>query len=131
MIFKQAQDLNELQEKKNRAEKSLHIMQNNWGRKKIEVTENNPHLAQLEFDIEVDKNKTIIQCLKNLGEDLPDLGPLIDEFLKEQNIDVPSRAPSSVEALSSRGSVGGSVRSGMSGRSGGSAISRSSKMSRK
>ena len=67
----------------------------------------------------------------NLGEDLPDLGPLIEEFLKEQNIDVPSRAPSSVEALSSRGSVGGSVRSGASGKSGGSAISRSSKMSRK
>ena len=68
----------------------------------------------------------------NLGEDLPDLGPLIEEFLKEQNIDVPSRAPSSVEALSSRGSVGGgSVRSGASNKSGGSAISRSSKMSRK
>lgn len=65
--------------------------------------------------------------LRSLGEDLPDLGPLIDEFLKDQNIDIPSKAPSSVDMLSSNGSV----RSGVSGRSGGSAISRSSKMSRK
>lgn len=39
-------------------------MQNNWNKKKIEVSENNPHLAQLEYDIEVDKNKTLISSLK-------------------------------------------------------------------
>lgn len=60
---------------------------------------------------------------RNLGEDLPDLGPLIDDFLKENNIDLPSKAPSSVDMLSSKGSV--SIKSG------GSAISRSSKMSKK
>jgi hypothetical protein len=54
---------------------------------------------------------------------LPDLGPLIDDFLKENNIDLPSKAPSSVDMLSSKGSV--SIKSG------GSAISRSSKMSKK
>lgn len=51
------------------------------------------------------------------------MGPLIDDFLRENNIDIPSKALSEVEMLSSRGSV--SVKSG------GSAISRSSKMSRK
>lgn len=98
-------------------------MQNNWNKKKIEVTETNPHLAQLEYDLEYDKNKILIQSLKNLGEDLPDLGPLIDDFLRENNIDLPSKAPSEIDMMSSRGSV--SVKSG------GSAISRSSKMSRK
>ena len=39
-------------------------MQNNWNKKKIEVTENNPHLAQLEYDLEYDKNKILIQSLK-------------------------------------------------------------------
>lgn len=51
VIFKQSQDLNELQEKKNRAEKSLGLMQTNWNKKKIEVNDNNPHLLQLEYDI--------------------------------------------------------------------------------
>ena len=39
-------------------------MQNNWNKKKIEVTETNPHLAQLEYDLEYDKNKILIQSLK-------------------------------------------------------------------
>lgn len=47
VIFKQAQDLNELEEKKLRAEKSLNLMQTNWNKKKIEINDNNPHLAQL------------------------------------------------------------------------------------
>lgn len=61
----------------------------------------------------------------NLGEDLPELGPLIEDVLKENNIEMQSRAPSSVamDMNSSRGS--------MSIKSGGSAISRSSKMSKK
>ena len=64
VIYKQSQDLTELQEKINRAEKSLALMQNNWNKKKIEVNENNPHLAQLEYDIEYEKNKTLILSLK-------------------------------------------------------------------
>jgi len=60
---------------------------------------------------------------RNLGEDLPDLGPIIEDFMKDNNIDLPSKAPSSVDMMSSRGS--------MSIKSGGSAISRSSKMSKK
>lgn len=47
----------------------------------------------------------------------------MDEFLKEVGIDLPSRAPSEVDMMSSKGS--------MSIKSGGSAISRSSKMSKK
>jgi len=47
VIFKQNEDLNQLEEKKGRAEKSLHLMQANWNKKKIEVKEDNPHLAQL------------------------------------------------------------------------------------
>ncbi len=47
VIYKQSQDLSELQEKKARAEKSLGLMQANWNKKKIEISENNPHLAQL------------------------------------------------------------------------------------
>lgn len=39
-------------------------MQANWTKKKIEISDNNPHLLQLEFDIEVDKNKTLISSLK-------------------------------------------------------------------
>ena len=64
MIFKQAQDLNELEEKKLRAEKSLALMQANWQKKKVEISDNSPHLAQLEFDIETDKHKTLVQSLK-------------------------------------------------------------------
>lgn len=82
MIYKQNHDLNEELEKKARAEKSLALIQNNWKKKKIEVAQNNPHLAQLEYDLEEVKNKILITSLKNLGEDLPDLGPLIDDFLK-------------------------------------------------
>jgi hypothetical protein len=48
---KQYQDLTELQEKKLRAEKSLGLMQSNWNKKKVEISDNNPHLAQLEYDI--------------------------------------------------------------------------------
>lgn len=47
MIIKQRQDLTELEEKKARAEKSLGLMQANWNKKKIEISEHNPHLAQL------------------------------------------------------------------------------------
>lgn len=35
VIYKQSQDLSELQEKKARAEKSLGLMQTNWNKKKI------------------------------------------------------------------------------------------------
>lgn len=66
MIFKQAQDLNELEEKRLRAEKSLGLMQANWQKKKVEISDNSPHLAQLEFDIETDKHKTLVQSLKYL-----------------------------------------------------------------
>lgn len=66
-MIKQSQDLTELQEKKARAQKSLGLMQANWNKKKIEINPNSPHLAQLEYDLENDKNKTIIQSLKNLG----------------------------------------------------------------
>jgi hypothetical protein len=59
----------------------------------------------------------------NLGEDLPELGPLIEDVLKDNSIEMQSRAPSSVDMMSSRGS--------MSIKSGGSAISRSSRMSKK
>jgi hypothetical protein len=64
VIYKQSQDLAELTEKKARAEKSLGLIQNTWNKKKVEVTENNPHIAQLEFDLENDKNKTLVQSLK-------------------------------------------------------------------
>lgn len=64
VMHKQSQDLAELQEKKARAEKSLSLMQSNWNKKKIEVNEASPHLAQLEYDIEYEKNKTIILSLK-------------------------------------------------------------------
>lgn len=64
VIFKQSQELTEFQERKARAEKSLGLMQGNWKKKKVEVAENNPHLAQLEYDLEYDKNKILIQSLK-------------------------------------------------------------------
>ena len=95
----------------------------NISKKKVEIPETSPHLIQLEFDIEIDKNKTLVRSMIGLGEDLPELGPLIEEVLKESNVEIQSKAPSSVDLMSSRGS--------MSIKSGGSAISRSSKMSRK
>lgn len=61
--------------------------------------------------------------LRNLGQELPELGPLIEDVLRENNVEIQSKAPSSVDMMSSRGSI--SVKSG------GSAISRSSKMSKK
>ena len=64
VIYKQSHDLNEYKEKKARAEKSLGLIQANWNKKKIEVGEGNPHLAQLEYDLEYDKNKILIQSLK-------------------------------------------------------------------
>ncbi len=106
-----------------RAEKSLELMLKNVSKKKVEIPETSPHLAQLEFDIENDKNKTLVRSMITLGEDLPELGPLLEEVLKDNNIEIQSRAPSSVDMMSSKGS--------MSIKSGGSAISRSSKMSRK
>ena len=42
-------------------------MMKNIAKKKIEIPENSPHLAQLEFDIETDKNKTLIRSMINLG----------------------------------------------------------------
>ncbi len=51
VIIKLNQELTEYKEKKARAEKSLGLMQNSWNKKKIEVNNNNPHLAQLEYDI--------------------------------------------------------------------------------
>ena len=64
MIYKQNHDLNEELEKKARAEKSLALIQNNWKKKKIEVAQNNPHLAQLEYDLEEVKSKILITSLK-------------------------------------------------------------------
>lgn len=80
-------------------------------------------MVQLEFDIESDKNKTLVRSMINLGEDLPELGPLLEEVLRENNVEIQSKAPSSVDLMSSKGS--------MSIKSGGSAISRSSRVSRK
>lgn len=79
-----------------RAEKSLDLMLKNVARKKVEIPEASPHLAQLEFDIENDKNKTLVRSMINLGEDLPELGPLIEEVLKENNVEIQSKAPSSI-----------------------------------
>ena len=98
-------------------------MLTNVAKKKVEIPETSPHLLQLEFDVENDKNKTLVRSMISLGEDLPELGPLIEEVLKESNVEIQSKAPSSVDLMSSRGS--------MSIKSGGSAISRSSKMSKK
>lgn len=52
-------------------------MLHNISKKKVVIPEASPHLAQLEFDIENDKNKTLIRSMINLGEDLPELGPLL------------------------------------------------------
>lgn len=114
------QDLTANKEKIARAEKSLNLIQTNMQKKKVEIPENSPHMAQLDYDIEVDKNKTLVTSLINLGNELPELGPLIEEVLKDNNIEIESKAPSSVGVLSSQGSV----------KSGGSAISRSSRGSR-
>ena len=46
-----------------RAEKSFTIAKTNLMKKKVEIREDSPHLAQLEFDIESDKNKTLVSTL--------------------------------------------------------------------
>ena len=61
-------------------------MLTNISKKKVEIPETSPHLVQLEFDIETDKNKTLVRSMISLGEDLPELGPLIEEVLKESNV---------------------------------------------
>ena len=43
--------------------KSLGLAKTNMGKKKVEIREDSPHLAQLEYDIENDKNKTLISNL--------------------------------------------------------------------
>lgn len=46
--------------KQSRAQKSLESAKKAMAKKQVQVKEENPHLAQLEFDIENDKNKTIV-----------------------------------------------------------------------
>ena len=57
---------------------------------------------------------------RNLESDLPELGHLLEDIMRENGVEIGNKAPSSVGLLSSKGSV----------HSGGSAISRSSKVSR-
>ena len=57
------QDLSVNEEKAARAEKSLGLAKNNLAKKKLELKEDSPHFAQLEFDIETDKNKTLVATL--------------------------------------------------------------------
>lgn len=81
-----ATELSVNEEKVNRAEKSLGLIKTNLQKKKVEIPENSPHIAQLEFDIQTDRYKTLVSCLHNLGNELPELGPMIEDVLKEYNI---------------------------------------------
>ena len=63
VMFNIKQELSVNEEKANRAQKSLGLAKTNLSKKKIELKEDSPHLAQLEYDIETDKNKTLVTTL--------------------------------------------------------------------
>lgn len=63
VLFTVRQDLSVNEEKAARAQKSLGLAKTNLVKKKIEIKEDSPDIIQLEYDIEVDKNKTIVSTL--------------------------------------------------------------------
>lgn len=63
VLFTVRQDLSVNEEKAARAQKSLGLAKTNLVKKKIEIKEDSPDIIQLEYDIEVDKNKTLVSTL--------------------------------------------------------------------
>ena len=63
VMFNMRQELSVNEEKAARATKSLGLAKSNMSKKKVELKEDSPHLAQLEYEIEVDKNKTLVSTL--------------------------------------------------------------------
>lgn len=63
VLFTVRQDLSVNEEKAARAQKSLGLAKTNLAKKKIEIKEDSPDIIQLEYDIEVDKNKTLVSTL--------------------------------------------------------------------
>lgn len=118
-----SKEIQEGAEKQERARKSLGVQNAHFNKNRIEVNTASPHYAQLEYDLQVNKNKTLLTCLIDISEQIPEVGPILEEILKEKNIELPQRAPSEVDMMSSKGM---SVRSGASGQS---AISRASRQS--
>lgn len=62
-MFGMRQQLGQNQEKTARAEKSLALIKNNLAKKKLQIKEDSQHVLQLDYDIETDKNKTLVSTL--------------------------------------------------------------------
>lgn len=86
VMFSLRQELSQNSEKQARALKSLNTIKASMQKNKKELKPESQHYLQLQYDIETDKNKTIVSTLINLGQELPEIGPLIEDILKENNV---------------------------------------------
>jgi hypothetical protein len=65
-----------------------------------ELGEQNPHVLQLRYDNEVNKNKTLVAALQTLMTEFPEFAAAFEGTLKDNDIRVPSKAPSSIDVAS-------------------------------
>ncbi|EGR29742.1 hypothetical protein IMG5_149250 [Ichthyophthirius multifiliis] len=116
MMNKYEKDIEEQYQKIQRAQQGYDRSLQKTQQKGIDIqNQNNPHIIQLNHDVEVNKTKILISSLYTLSQDIPELSAIIDQVLKEKKLTLPSKPPSSID-INSQQSIksGRSINSGQS-----------------
>eukprot|EP00825_Cyclidium_porcatum_P038764 TRINITY_DN456_c0_g2_i4.p1 TRINITY_DN456_c0_g2~~TRINITY_DN456_c0_g2_i4.p1 ORF type:complete len:601 (-),score=153.51 TRINITY_DN456_c0_g2_i4:356-2158(-) len=93
-------ELEDQQQKLQRAESNLQKSQQKINDNNIKTTEENPHIVQMLYERESNLTKTLITCLCHISEDVPEIANIVEDLLKEQKIQLPSKPPSSIDVRS-------------------------------
>ncbi|KRX02640.1 hypothetical protein PPERSA_11980 [Pseudocohnilembus persalinus] len=93
-------DIQEQQGKIERANKNFEKTAKRTEQLGINTSEDNIHIVQMLYDRETNLAKTLLTAIYNLSNDIPEMAGVLEDALRENNIALPSRAPSSIDTQS-------------------------------
>jgi len=117
-VDKLEREVQEQDEKKERALKSLTSKASQLRTLNINIEENQPRNIQIKLDIERNLAKTLQTALYTLCNDFPELASVTEPLLRERGLNYPEKPASSIDLGTSvkSGSSRGSIGSGSRGR---------------
>eukprot|EP00828_Plagiopyla_frontata_P039530 TRINITY_DN5201_c0_g1_i6.p1 TRINITY_DN5201_c0_g1~~TRINITY_DN5201_c0_g1_i6.p1 ORF type:complete len:454 (-),score=87.52 TRINITY_DN5201_c0_g1_i6:37-1398(-) len=102
-LEKSNKELLEQQNKIERAQKQYQAKLGNARQNaQIDITEQNPHIIQMNLDMETNKNKMLIASIFNISQEFPELQNILEQNLNEKQIKMPSRPQSQIDEKSQK-----------------------------
>jgi len=104
-VRKLAEELNEQEQKKVRAERTLNDKKKVLTNLNKIPQENSVENVQINYDIEKNLTKTLQSAIFVLCTEYPELKDVLEPMLRDRNLPLPDKAPSAIDIASSKNSV--------------------------